>query len=80
MEDRLEVGGVLVLEFVDDEELVGGLAADVGLGVGGEEDDGGFAEGAAGGAALAFPVVGVPGVVEVVFEAADTTTLSPMAA
>ena len=68
-----EVGGVLVLEFVDDEEMVGGFAAGVGLGVAGHEDDGGFAQGAAGRPSLAFPVVGVPVVVEVFFEAADAT-------
>jgi hypothetical protein len=37
------VGGVLVLQFIDDEQMVGGFAAGVGLGVAGYEDDGGFA-------------------------------------
>jgi len=71
LEDGLQVSGVLVLEFVDDEEVVGGFAAGVGLGMAGHEDDGGFAEGAAGGPSLALPLAGVPIVVEMFFEAAD---------
>jgi hypothetical protein len=38
-----------------------------------EEDDGGFAEGAAGGPCFSFPAAFVPGVVKVFFEAAQAT-------
>jgi hypothetical protein len=65
------VVGVLVLEFVDDEEPVGGFAARGGLGMGAEEDDLGAAEVAGYGSRGFAPGAGVEGVVEAFFEAAD---------
>ena len=38
-EDGFEIEGILVLEFVDDEQAIGGFSAGEGLGMAGDEDD-----------------------------------------
>jgi hypothetical protein len=69
--DGFDVAAVLVLGLVDDQEMVGGVTSGKGLGMGGEEGDTGFPQASAIGADLAFPLPGVPGVVQVAFEAFD---------
>jgi hypothetical protein len=65
------MGGGVVLELVDDEEPIGGLAPSGGAGVAAGEGDGGPAEEAAGGRAGAAPVGSVEGVVEALVEAVE---------
>ena len=67
-EDGLDVGALLVLHFVEDEQVIGRFAAGGGLGMAGEEDDGGFAQDTARGTAGFVPLVPVKGIVEPLFE------------
>ena len=43
-EDGLDVGALLVLHLVDDQQVIGRFAAGGGVGMAGDEDDGGLAQ------------------------------------
>ena len=70
-EGGVDVGGVLVLEFVNDEKVMGGFASRRGRRVGTGEYDGSASQGASGRPCGAFPLSGVPAVDESFLKALD---------
>ena len=63
-EDGLDMGALLVLHFVDDEQMVGRFAARSSLGMVGEESHGGVAQDTARRPGRCLPMVAVEGIVE----------------